>query len=250
MASLWPFLDPAPPYGMAHRGGQGAAPENTLAAFRHAVDLGFRHLETDVHRSADGVLVAFHDDRLDRVAGRPGRISDANWDELAAIDLGGGHRIPRLVDLLDAFPDACFNIDPKADDAVDPLIDVIRSRDLIDRVCIGSFSDGRIARVRQALGPRLCTSPGPTGVAKVLAAAAAGSRWDHGYGCVQLPPRQRGLNLSSPRLIKRLHRLGLQVHYWTINERSEMERLLDAGADVIISDALDVLAEVLEARGR
>jgi glycerophosphoryl diester phosphodiesterase len=244
----WPYLDGDTPFGLAHRGGRGPAPENTEAAFANARALGFLHLETDVHRSADGVLVAFHDGELDRVAGQGGSIGDLTWDELADIDLGDGHRIPRLVDLLDRFPDARFNIDPKADDAVDLLIDAISSREAIDRVCVGSFSEGRITRVRAALGPRLCTSPGPAGMAKVLLAALFRPGWRPPYGCLQIPPRAYGIPLTGRWLIGRFHRLGLQVHYWTINDRQEMIRLLDNGADAIVSDEIEVLREVLERR--
>lgn len=242
---VWPYLDVEVPFGMAHRGGRGPAPENTEAAFAHAVSLGYVHLETDVHRSADGVLVAFHDGVLDRVAGQGGEISELTWDELARIDLGQGHRIPRLVDLLDAFPEAHFNIDPKADDAVEPLIELISQRDDHDRICVGAFSEARVARVRAALGPRLCTSPGPGGMLRVLAAALLRPQWRPPYGCVQIPPAAGPLSLSSRWLIDRFHRLGLQVHYWTINEREEMVRLLDNGADAIISDEIDVLRDVL-----
>ncbi|MEL6985304.1 MAG: glycerophosphodiester phosphodiesterase family protein, partial [Actinomycetota bacterium] len=156
--------------------------------------------------------------------------------------------IPRLVDLLDAFPDARFNIDPKADDAVDLLVEAIRSRDAVDRVCIGSFSEARVARARAALGPELCTSPGPSGMVKVLLAAVLWPRWRPPYGCVQIPTQANGLSLSGRWLISRLHAMGLQVHYWTINERAEMIRLLDNGADAIISDEIEVLAQVLAER--
>ncbi len=245
----WSFLDVETPFGLAHRGGRGAAPENTIAAFARAAELGYAHLETDVHRTADGELVAFHDGDLGRVAERRGRIADLTWAELCEIDLGDGHHIPRLVDLLDAFPDARFNIDPKADDAVEPLVEVLRSHDAVGRVCIGAFSERRVARVREALGPGLCTSPGPTGVGRVLLAAVTGRELRAPYGCVQIPPRLGPVSLSSAWLIRRLQAMGLQVHYWTVNDRAEMVRLLDAGADAIISDEIELLAEVLAERG-
>ena len=263
----WPYLDVAVPFGMAHRGGDGPAPENTEAAFARAVSLGFSHLETDVHLSADGVVVAFHDDELGSPDGEPdpaghgapadggrsgggvGRpIAELTWPELSEIDLGGGHRIPRLVDLLERFPEARFNIDPKVDQVVDPLIEIIAAHEAVDRVCVGSFSEDRIRRVQAALGPRLCTSPGPAGMVKVLGAAIAWPRWRPPYGCLQIPTRAYGLPLTGRWLIGRFHRLGLQVHFWTINDRSEMERLLDNGADALISDNIDELVEVLAAR--
>lgn len=245
----WTYLDRSQPFGFAHRGGSGPAPENTVAAFAAAFELGYRYLETDVHSTADDVLVAFHDDGLERVAGLPGRIGDHTWETLSEIKLGGEHTIPRLSELLDAFPDARFNIDPKTDDAVDLLIETIADHRAVDRVCIGSFSDERIDRVRQALGPRLCTSPGPKGVLKVLGAAKLGRRWSPPYGCLQIPVKGAGLPLDSPKLIKQVQSLGLQVHFWTVNDPDEMNRLLDRGADAIITDEIELLKDVLESRG-
>jgi glycerophosphoryl diester phosphodiesterase len=244
----WSYLDTDVPFGMAHRGGSSGGPENTVAAFRRATELGYRHLETDVHATSDGVLVAFHDDDLQRVAGLPGGIGDYRWDRLAEIELADGHRIPTMDELLTTFPDARFNIDPKSDQAVDPLIELIGRHGAVGRVCIGSFSESRISRVRHALGPELCTSPGPGGLARVLAAAYLSTQWSPPYGCLQIPIRARGIQFDRPALIARFQQLGLQVHFWTINERSEMERLLDAGADAIISDELEILNEVLAAR--
>ncbi|MEM9654029.1 MAG: glycerophosphodiester phosphodiesterase [Actinomycetota bacterium] len=245
----WSFLDVETPFGFAHRGGNGPAPENTLAAFARATELGYRYLETDVHRTADGVLVAFHDDGLERVAGLPGRISDYDWDRLSEVRLDGEHSIPRLVDLLETFPDARFNIDPKADDAVDPLIQIIRDFNALPRVCIGSFSEGRIGRVRAALGAELCTSPGPLGVVKVLIAAILGLPWTPPYGCLQIPTANYGVPFDSAWLIGRVKRLGIQVHFWTINDEAEMHRLFDRGADALITDEIELLNQVLRERG-
>ncbi len=246
----WTYLDGQPPFGFAHRGGRGPAPENTVAAFAHAVSLGYRYLETDVHATADGVLVAFHDDQLARVAGLPGGISDYGWDRLSEVRLDGEHEIPRLADLFEQFPDSRFNIDPKADSAVDLLIEAVREYEAIDRVCIGSFSEDRISRVRSGLGDQLCTSPGPTGVAKVLAAALAYPSWTPPYGCVQIPTRGGVIPLDSEWLIERLHGLGLQVHFWTINDADQMAQLLDRGADAIITDEIEVLRDLLVSRGQ
>ncbi|MFW2382141.1 MAG: glycerophosphodiester phosphodiesterase family protein, partial [Acidimicrobiales bacterium] len=156
----FPFLDFDGIIAFAHRGGTSTAPENTMASFENAVGLGYRYLETDVHRTADGVLVAFHDPSLERIAGDSREISEIEWPELAEIRFDG-HSIPRMDALLQRFPEARFNIDPKADSAVEPLVNVIRDHDALDRVCIGAFSDQRIERLRSLLGPELCTSPGP-----------------------------------------------------------------------------------------
>src|SRR5438105_1904082 len=131
-----------------------------MRAFESAVALGYRFLETDAHLTADGVLVAFHDAVLDRVTDRCGRIADLAWSEVAEARVDG-EPIPLLEDLLVTFPDAHVNIDPKHDDAVEPLAALLTKLDAIDRVGIGSFSSARLARMRRLCGPRLCTSIGP-----------------------------------------------------------------------------------------
>src|SRR5690606_14437738 len=117
-AARFEFLDHPGPLAFAHRGGAGAWPENTMPAFQGAIDLGYRYLETDVHLTADGVLVAFHDDRLDRVTDRAGLISELTYDEVAAARVDGREPIVVFEDLLRSFPDARFNVDPKHDAAV------------------------------------------------------------------------------------------------------------------------------------
>ncbi len=260
-STIWSYLDHPGRYGLAHRGGNEVAAENTVAAFAHAVGLGYRYLETDVHLSLDGVLVAFHDADLARVAGLPGTIADHRWDELAAIDLGDGARIPTMTELLSTFPDARFNIDPKADASVDPLVRVIREQGAIDRVCVGAFSDDRIARSSAALGPGLCTSAGPRHVAALWASARAGRalsairanpvirRLARQHGCVQVPAVMRGIRIVDTHFIELTHALGLQVHVWTINDRTQMDTLFDAGVDAVISDRISVLKDVLVERG-
>ena len=234
---------------IAHRGGCSEAPENTLAAFSAAVRLGYTHLETDVHTTADGVLVAFHDADLERMTGAPGGIAQRRWADLAAIELPGGHHIPTLDEVLDGFGDRFVNIDPKADTAVEPLAIALERHAAIDRVCIGSFSDQRLARLRRRLGPRLCTSAGPVGTARVLAAARGARSGRLPYGCIQVPRRMGPIRVTSG-LVRRVHRLGLAVHVWTINDRPSIERLLDAGVDGIMTDDVGLLRDILIERDR
>ncbi|MEZ5379411.1 MAG: glycerophosphodiester phosphodiesterase family protein [Acidimicrobiales bacterium] len=254
------FLAEATPFGLAHRGGNEVAAENTVAAFEHAVSLGFDHLETDVHCTLDGVLVAFHDAGLERVAGLPGTIADHTWATLSQVEIGDGQRIPTMASLLETFPTTRFNIDPKADAAVEPLIKLLRLHEAIDRVCIGSFSDDRIGRLSAALGPGLCTSAGPRHIAALWAAAhtsrAIGAvarsgpvrRIAEQHGCLQVPPIIKGVRLAEAPLIDLAHQLGLQVHVWTINDESTMRSLFDAGVDALVSDKLSVLRRVLDER--
>ena len=241
-----PFLDWPGPLAFAHRGGASEAPENTMPAFEHAVRLGYRYLETDAHVTADGVLIAFHDDRLDRVTDRTGVIAELPWSEVQRARVDGREPIPLLEDLLSAWPDVRVNIDPKHDGAAEPLAAAIVRTRTVDRVCVGAFSDRRIAVVRALVGPSLCTSMGPREVAQLVAA----SRGLPGGGrvrspCAQVPTNQGRVPLVTPRFVDTAHRLGVQVHVWTIDDGDEMARLLDLGVDGIMTDRPQVLKDVL-----
>lgn len=240
-----PFLDWPGPVPFAHRGGASEAPENTMPAFQHAIDLGYVYLETDVHATADGVLVAFHDDDLERTAGRPGRISELTWREVREVRIDGREPIPLLEDLLAAFPGARINIDCKADSAVPALVAAIRRTGVLDRVCVGGFSDARLARLRRELGPELLTSMGPARIAALkLTGRAVG-----GSVVAQVPVRHGRVTVTDRRFVERAHRAGVVVHVWTIDEPDEMHRLLDLGVDGVMTDRPLVLREVFESRG-
>lgn len=244
------FLDHPGPLAIAHRGGAGDWPENTMPAFEGAVALGYRYVETDVHVTADGVVLAFHDDELDRVTDRTGAIAELPYAEVARARVGGTEPIPLLEDLLAAWPDLRVNIDPKHDAVVEPLATVLRRAGAVERVCVGAFSDRRIARLRAMLGTGLCTALGPAGVARLRAASFGVGHPELEGCCVQVPPRTRGLALVDTRFVERAHRLGLAVHVWTIDDADQMAELLDLGVDGIMTDRPVVLRDVLEARGQ
>jgi glycerophosphoryl diester phosphodiesterase len=249
------------PVALAHRGGwltddQGVRRtelENTAVAFQHAIDLGYTYLETDVHATSDGVLTAFHDDTLDRTTDRSGAISALPYREVARARVAGKEPVPLLEDLLASWPEARFNIDLKADGAVLPLLEVLRRTNAWDRVCVGSFDQDRLDRARHLYGPRVATSCGPVDVARLRLASLspilrpAASRTPV---CAQIPLSHNGFPLLSRDVIRTAHRLGMQVHVWTINETEVMERLLDAGVDGIVTDNTAGLREVLRRRGR
>lgn len=240
-----PYLEWHGPLPFAHRGGASDAPENTMPAFEYAVGLGFRYLETDVHVTADGVLVAFHDDDLERTCGRPGRISQLPWSEVRAARVNGVAAIPLLDDVLGAWPDVRVNIDCKSDAAVDALVTTLRRSAALERVCVGAFSDRRIRRLRSALGPELCSALGPAGVAALRFGAPTPS----GAHTAQVPVRQGRLTIVDEAFVARAHRRGIQVHVWTVDDPSEMERLLDLGVDGLMTDRPTVLRDVLTDRG-
>ncbi|MGZ4692680.1 MAG: glycerophosphodiester phosphodiesterase [Acidimicrobiales bacterium] len=243
------FLDHAGPIAFAHRGGAGDWPENTLPAFAGAVALGYRYVETDVHVTADGVLCAFHDERLDRVTDRTGLIREQTWAEVSQARVDGLEPIPLLEDLLTTWPDLRINIDPKHDSAVDALAATLQRTESVERVCIGAFSDARIARLRELLGPRLCTSFGPKAIARLRAGSFGVPTGDLGGACVQVPPAHKGVPLVDGRFLRAAHDRMLPVHVWTIDDPTEMHRLLDLGVDGIMTDRPAVLKDVLVSRG-
>ena len=283
------FLDHPGPLAFAHRGGAAHAPENSWRAFEHAVGLGYGYLETDVQATADGVLIAFHDRTLDRVTGQPGRVCRLTLREIAGARIGGTEPIPLLEDVLAAWPDVRFNIDVKDAPAIAPLPGVLRRTNAWDRVCVVSFSASRLRATRRALDRPVCMAASPLGTAMVRLGRPPVSPVPHRYGfkrrsvagpmaaaarrpgvpgipgavagqparplaerlaqagvrCVQVPAP-----VATPPFIGRAHKLGLQVHVWTVNDRRTMEGLLDLGVDGIMTDETVTLREVLIRRGQ
>jgi len=313
------FLDHPSPLAFAHRGGAAHAPENSWRAFEHAVGLGYQYLETDVQATADGVLIAFHDRTLARVTGQPGRIARMPYRELDGVLIDGAEPIPRLEDLLCAWPGLRFNIDVKDAPAIEPLAEVLRRTNAWDRVCVVSFSTSRLRATRRALDRPVCMAAPPLGAAMVrfggsrgphdsrgpdgsrgaprlrrrasrtagpgrmglfsaaspaVAAAAAGAAGTGSGGAAAGPATAAPPPAYSPRLlaewvdrtgvmclqvphpvvtsslIARAHTLGLQIHAWTVNGRTTMERLLDLGVDGIMTDETVALKDVMASRGQ
>jgi glycerophosphoryl diester phosphodiesterase len=252
----WAYLDSAVPIALAHRGGLEDGPENTMRAFAGAVRRGYRYLETDVHATADGVLLAFHDDRLDRVADRTGLIAELPYREVSRASVGG-EPVPLLEDLLGAWPDVRVNIDIKAAHAIERLVQVLDRTGARDRVCVGSFSQARLTRFRQLTSGRVCTSLGPIEVAALRAVSYLPGLFPAALrGAVaQVPVSERfpvvgQLPIVDRRFVDAAHRRGVLVHVWTINDPVEMRQLLDLGVDGLITDRPSTLKDVLTARGQ
>jgi glycerophosphoryl diester phosphodiesterase len=247
------YLDAPTPLAMAHRGGAIEHLENTLPAFQACVDLGYRYLETDVRITADGTLVAFHDATLERVTDRSGRVDALPWSELAEARIGGREPIMRLEDLLGAWPDVRFNLDVKAAGVLAPLVRLVQKMDVADRICLGSFSDARVAAARRLFGPTVCTALGPRGVAALRLSSysprAAGLVRIQA-GCAQVPLQLGGRALVDERFLAAAHARGLQVHVWTVDDPDEARAMLDLGVDGIMTDRPAMLREVLEERGQ
>jgi glycerophosphoryl diester phosphodiesterase len=248
---VYPYLDHDGPIAMAHRGGAkhpaNLGYENSLHAFEHAVGLGYRYLETDLHATSDGVVIAFHDSKLDRVTDRTGVVAELPWSEVSKAKINGHEPIPRLDELLEHFPHIRFNLDIKADNGLLPAAGVLRAANALDRVCVSSFSQSRVRRIRKELGPRLCTGYGDIEAALLrFLPFPLPSRG----ACLQIPDRYGRLRVLTPGVIKRARARGKQVHVWTVDDPATMRRMLDAGVDGLITDRTDLLRDVLVERGQ
>ncbi len=251
-----PFLDHPQPIAFAHRGGAAHAPENSWAAFEHAVKLGYAYLETDARATLDGQLVAFHDRTLDRVTDATGPINALPYNKVAALRVAGSEPIPLIEDLLGAWPDVRFNIDLKDVPGITLLPDLLRRTGAWDRVCVTSFSGNRLRTARELLDRPVCMATSPAAIAGVRCNVGASPRWPQIRAlaaflsracvrCAQVPAK-----VATGTFVRRAHALGLDVHVWTINNRAEMIRFLDLGADGIMTDNIETLRDVLIERGQ
>ena len=251
-----PFLDHPRPHAFAHRGGAAHAPENSWTAFERAVKLGYAYLETDARATSDGKLMAFHDRTLDRVTDASGPINAKPYREVAALRVAGSEPIPLIEDLLGTWPDVRFNIDLKDEPGIALLAGVLRRTGAWDRVCVTSFSGSRLRAARGLFDRPVCMATSPAVIAAVrytIGAVSQGrqagllarrlAQWQ--VRCAQVPGW-----MASGSFVRRAHALGLDVHVWTVNDRAEMSRLLDLGADGIMTDDIETLREVLIERGQ
>jgi glycerophosphoryl diester phosphodiesterase len=254
-----PFLEARGPVGFAHRGYcPRSAPgiENSLAAFEHAVALGYDYLETDARVTRDGVVLAFHDHRLDRVTDRTGVLAELDWSEVGQARIGGVEPIPALIDVLDSWPQLRFNIDVKSAAAIEPTVAAITRAGAQDRVCVAAFSDRRLHELRARLGSGVCTALGPVEVSRLALAARLPNRAARSVvmrsvrgRCAQIPASLARAPLATDALVRTAHQYGIAVHVWTINDRVQMEGLLDLGVDGVMTDEAEILKDVMTARG-
>jgi glycerophosphoryl diester phosphodiesterase len=245
----WPFLDWDGPIAVAHRGGAAEQPENTMAAFAAAVALGYTYVETDVHATADGVLVTFHDPTLDRVTDMKGAIAELPYETVRRARVGT-EPIPKLEDVLGTWPDLRVHIDAKHQAAAAPLIAAVERTAAHDRVGIGSFSDRTVLALRRLSAGRICTWMGRLEILALRLASLGVPVPRSPAGFTEVPVRQGRLLLLDRRMVDAAHRRDVGVHAWTIDDAGEMGRLLDLGVDAILSDRPSVLKQVLVDRGR
>lgn len=241
------------PYAVAHRGGAGLAAENTFEAFTRSVALGVRYLETDVRLSADGVVMAFHDERVDRVTDLRGRVDRISAEALGRTRVQGGGPVMTLAEVLEAFPHQRFAVDVKSAAVIEPLVDVLRSTGSAARVCVAGAWDGWLSHLRQTCGPALRTALGWRSLTTLVACAKAGVRPPVAVATgewVHVPVSMGRVPLVADRLVQMGAELGVRVLVWTVNDPALMHRLLDVGVDGVITDRPDLLREVLVARGQ
>ncbi len=259
-----PYLAGAPLL-FAHRGGAHLAPENSIEAFRSAVDVwGADVLEMDVHATRDGELVVIHDETVDRTTDGTGPVAELTWDELreldagyAFVDLEGRHsfrdrgvRIPRFVEVLDSFPVVRLNVDAKNPAVAPRLVELVTESGQEHRVLLASeHEEGRAAR----FGYR-----GPTSATRrqiqlfyILHHLPLGAGYCPRVEALQIPYWWEGRQVTTPRLVRAAHRRNIAVHVWTIDDPDLMRTLLGWGVDAIQTDRPDLLARVLhEETGR
>ncbi len=221
-----------------------------MAAFEHAVSLGYRYLETDAHRTTDGVLVSFHDPDLNRTCGIDARIGEMTAAEVVAArildDDGNAYPIPLMSDLFEAFPDVRFNIDAKSEESVEPLAALVTKHGAVDRVCLASFELRRLRKLRSLLGPGLLTNMSP---AEVVSLRTLGRLPGRSKRAAQVPVKAGHITVVNKRFVVSAHLSDIPVHVWTVNERAEMERLLDLDVDGLMTDETALLRDVFVERG-
>jgi glycerophosphoryl diester phosphodiesterase len=252
------------PRVMAHRGASADYPENTMAAFGAAVELGAAYIELDVHRTRDGEVVVFHDDDLSRIASDDRVIRELTMAEIETVDAGfnfspaagsypfrgQGVRVPRLAEVLTSWPALRFVIEFKPRDSLiaDATLEVVRRTAMERRVLFASEHLEPIQRVR-TLAPQLPTNlPAAEIVTFVQGLPAGAPAYALAGDALQIPPEHQGLKLATREVVVGAHRNGLEVHVWTINDEAQMQEMLSLGVDGIITDHPSRLLSLLKAQ--
>jgi glycerophosphoryl diester phosphodiesterase len=267
-----PMLKPQPrpghpymagaPLLIAHRGGAGLAPENTMAAFEAAVDLwGADMLEMDVHRSADGRIVVIHDPTVDRTSSGSGAVADLSWDEIREFDAGhhfvdpaGEHsfrgtgvRFSLFEEVLERFPRTRINVEAKARGATGALVELIRRHGATHRV-LGAATEEEARGIHHGYEGPSSASRRQLRTAHTLLRLGLGRFHVPDTDALQLPDVWQGRRIVTPSLVAWAHERNLPLHVWTIDEEEDMHRLLTWGVDGIQTDRPDRLARILHER--
>ena len=252
-------LQPAFVENIAHGGGQGHAPPNTLEALQLADEMGADVLEIDLQLTKDGVLVLHHDDTLDRITDMKGLIAAKTWAELQKADSGyhtvidgqsfraKGIKIARLEEAFTRFPSKRWVIEIKNDnEASNRLCALISQFNQSNRVIVASFHDGAMKTFRKAC-PKVATAYSGDEVRVFLIASHLRlSRFVQSPGvALQIPTFAAGFDLTDPHFVSTAKSRGLKVQYWTINDPKEMRHLIERKADGIMTDYVDRVKQVM-----
>ena len=248
---------------IAHRGGRGLWPENTLTAFERAWAMGVDVLEMDLHSTADGALVLMHDDTVDRTTDGAGRIHDHTLAELQELDAGyrwtaddgatfpfrGAEiRVPALEEVFEALPEALMNIEIKQSEPsiIEPFCRAIREHGMEERVLVASFDQETVVAFREAC-PEVASTAGEdeVRVLYVLSRAYLEAIYSAPAEAVQAPEYFGDLHVITPRFVRAAGRRNMEVHVWTVNATEELQRMVELGVDGIITDYPDRLLAIL-----
>lgn len=259
---MHPYFDIRAPQLFGHRGASGEAPENTLVAFERAVAHGVPYLELDCHATRDGEIVVLHDAELERTTDGQGRVSELTFAELQRLDAGFrftldsrthpfrgcGVRVPRFSEVLRAFPGARLNLEVKQSEPpiAAEVVRLVRAANAQDRVLLAAAEEPVLAEIRK-LDAGTALGSSMQDVIDFVKAAAEGrlASFEPRGHALQIPPEALGRPLVTPELVEGAHALGLFVHVWTINDASEMRRLLALGVDGLMSDLPGLLMETV-----
>lgn len=249
-----PYFTPNRFLVIAHRGGRGLGPENTLYTFQRAVDLGVDVLEMDVHSTKDGHLVILHDDTLDRTTDGTGRVGDQTLFEIKKLDAAyrwsadngrtyplrnQGIQIPTLHEVFAAFPDTRMNLeikDPRPQ-VIPALCGLIRDYQMSAKALVASFDAERLRRFR-SLCPEVATSAGTSEAIwfYLLQKVHLESFTSPKAQALQVPEKYGDMHVVARRFLEAAHARNMRVHVWTVNDADSMEHLLKLGVDGIMTD--------------
>lgn len=256
------------PIILAHRGGSIISPENTMVAFKNAAELGVHGFEIDIRLTKDEEIIVFHDEYVDRTTDGSGRVADMTLDELKLLDFGyqflneeqeyayrgQGESVTTLRELFEQFPQMLINIDMKDSPETyegslipSKLWRLIEEMGVQHRVVVTSFFDEQIDRFNLYAQNNVALGAGENEVRKAYSAYT--SQFGHLYhprtDVMQIPVKSGVFPLDGTGFIHFLAKLNVPVHYWTINDKETMERLLVAGAKGIITDRPDIAVQLL-----
>ena len=229
---------------IAHRGGSLENLENSLSAFRHAWNLGYRYMETDMQASSDGVVYIFHDDKLDRVSNGTGLFCEHSSDEIDKLRLNNGEPIPRLSDALAALPEALFNIDIKRADGTIPLANFLNSHKEAHRVVAASFVGKRLQELKSLVSYPVPVTAVQNDIIRIMLIGLGLPLRAPDVVAVQVPISHYGIPIVTRWFVRACHKLGIKIHVWTIDDEDVMRWLIDLGVDGVMTDKPSLLKQV------